>query len=140
MGTLFVLSEDTRHLIYECLGLPDALSVLNVNGDWGTGRKFESFAITSARTDIDLVIEAIDTAADGGDARSLALTTRITEITVEWKKVSLSVTNLHPTESNQGVERKPAKIRTILRSRLQKIIPVFVEAVDGASGSMPLAG
>jgi hypothetical protein len=47
------LSGAEKHLVYEVLGIPNATSVLNINGDYGTGSRFQNMAITTAKTEID---------------------------------------------------------------------------------------
>jgi hypothetical protein len=125
------LTADERHLVYEVLGVPDAVSGLSVYADDpGTGT-FE-LSILTAKTQIDAVLDGID----AGDA---ALVTRLQELLAAWKPVSISATRLHPLEGNQGVDRDPKKIRRLIRKAVQAIVPVRVGGIDDADSSLPLA-
>lgn len=133
------LTEAERHLCYECLGVPNATDVLNVNSDFGTGSRFQSMAVTGSKTDIDTRIEALDTAAEGGDEDAAARVARLKVLLAEWERVSTSNVDLKPNAANEGVSIRPSRKRRLIRERVQKIIPVFVEAIDGESaGGIPL--
>ena len=139
MGTLSVVSEAERQLLYEAIGIPNALKVQIVNSSFGTGRRFENAAVTSTKAELDTTLEAIDTAANGGDAEAQAKVARLQELLAEWKRASTQNVRLHPVGSNQGVELKPTVKRRLIRDAIQKIIPVYVEARDGhPAGSLPL--
>ncbi len=122
------LSGAEKHLVYEVLGIPNATSVLNVNADYGTGSRFENFAVTTAKTEIDAILDAL-----GAD-----LEARLRTLLTEWSSVSTSATKLRANNANQGVERDPAKIRRLIRERVTKIVPVRVESLEGSSGAIPL--
>jgi len=126
------LTADERHLVYEVLGVPNAVSGLSVYADDpGTGT-FELSMLT-AKMQIDLRLDVIDV----GDP---SLVTRLQVLLADWKKISTSATRLHPLEGNQGVDRNPEKIRRLIRERVQVIVPVRVGGIDDRDATaLPLA-
>jgi len=122
------LTDAETHQVYEILGVPEADSVLNLNADYGTGSRFENFAITTAKTAIDAILAGL----------SAALEARLRELLVQWSTVSTSATRLRANTANQGVERDPRNIRNLIRARVKTIVPVLIEAQEGSGGSIPL--
>jgi len=123
------LSGAEKHLVYEVLGVPNATSVLNVNADYGTGSRFQNFAVTTAKTEIDAILDALD----------VDLETRLRALLEEWSKVSTSATRIKANTANEGVEIDPRRVRKLIRERITKIVPVLVESQATQGGSIPLA-
>lgn len=132
------LSQAEKHLVYEALGIPNATSVVNVNSDFGTGSRFQSFAVTTAKTSVDAILDALETAETGGDLEAAAKIARLQVLLVQWEKVAISATNLSPQATNQGVSRRPAHIRRLVRTRIQRVVPVFLEQDFTGGTALPV--
>jgi hypothetical protein len=122
------LTDAEKHTVYEILGVPNATSVLNLDSDYGTGSRFQNMAVTTGKTSIDAILDALAT----------ALETRLRALLVEWATVATSATRLKANTANQGVERDPRNIRKLIRARVKVIVPVIVQAREGAGGAIPL--
>ena len=117
------ITEEERQLYYELIGVPNQTSVLNIDGEYGTGRKYIDYAITTAKTEIDARLDALTGAP-------LA---RLQVILARWKEISFSSTRLVPKESNEGVDVDNRRERALLIQRAQAVVGVFV-ARDRADG------
>ena len=122
------ITEAERVLFYEVIGVPNDTSVLNIDGQFGTGRKYVDYAVTTAKTEIDAKLDALTGAP-------LA---RLQTLLAEWESISFSSTRIHPKESNEGVEVNIDRQRGTIRRRILTIVPVFVAGRDlsGSDGSV----
>ena len=121
------LTDAEKHVVYEIMDVPNATSVLNLTSDYGTGSRFRNMAVTTGKTSIDAILDAL--AAD--------LETRLRALLVEWAAVSTSATRLKANTANQGVDRDPRNIRNLIRRRVRVIVPVMIESQQ-SSGAIPL--
>lgn len=123
------LTDYERHLVFEVFDIPDAASVLYIDGAFATGKTSHTGAILVSRTEINALMDGL----------SEALEQRLRELLEAWKRVSVQGTKIAPNTSNEGVDVAPARDRALIRKRIQKIVPVVTpEDVHGIGGSLPL--
>lgn len=124
------ITEAQRVLFYEVVGVPNDTSVLNIDGQFGTGRKYVDYAVTTAKTEIDAKLNALT-----GEPL-----TRLQALLARWEEISTDSTRLRPNTSNEGVDVDPRRERALIRRRILTIVPVFVAGRDlsGWDGSIPL--
>ncbi len=118
------VTDAERHLVYEVLNIPDALSVLNINGDYSVGSRFENFAITSAKTQIDAIITGLDVTREA----------RLQKLLSEWLVVATDTVKLKPNNANEGVDLNPARTRRRIHALVLVIIPVVLSTESAPGG------
>lgn len=123
------LSEYERHLVFEVFDIPDATSVLYIDGAFATGATLAAGAVLVSRDEINALIDGLDEAREQ----------RARELLVAWGRVSIQGTKVRPNTANEGVDVSPARDRALIRQRLQKIIPIVTpEDFAGSNGAMQL--
>lgn len=120
------LTERETQLLYEALGVPNATSVLFVDGELGTGRSSWLGSLSTSKTEIDAILTAI-----AGTGRE----DRLKELLVQYDLVSTSAVRIHPNAANEGVDVNPARQRATIRSAIRKVVPVSVETIDRSGGA-----
>ena len=123
------LSDYDKHLVFEVLDIPNSVSVLYIDTNFGTGKTSETGAILVSR---DEVVARID-------ALTADLEVRLQELLAAWKKVAVSGTRLEANAANQGVNYNPGRQRARIRLLVQKILPVFLERDLRPGGELQLA-
>ena len=122
------LTEYEQHLFFECIDIPDATSILYIDGAFGTGKTQATGAILVSRDEIIIRINAL----------SAALLLRLQELLAEWLTVSTSNVKITPNTANEGVGLDPAKKRELIRHRVKKIVPVVIKERDNQGSSIPV--
>jgi hypothetical protein len=120
------LSPDETELVYEVLDIPNRTDVLVVNGRFGTGTSGQHGAVLTTKTLIDQRLAALSTSQE----------TRVRALTVEWATVSTSGVRLAPNAANEGIDRNPARERTLIKRRMARVLGVFRET--DSDGGVPL--
>lgn len=123
------LSDYDKHLVFEVIDVPDADTLLYIDGAFLTARSSAGGLTELARA---MIVARID-------ALSADLETRLSELLVAWKKVAVSNARLVPNAANQGVDYKPARQRALIRAAVLKIVPVVLSGGDTECGELPLA-
>lgn len=119
------LTNDEIELVYEVLEIPNTTDVLVVEGMFGTGSAFQNGAVLTTKTLIDARLAALSQSRED----------RLRQLLVEWKAVATTGVKLSPLGENEGVDRNPARERSLLRKRIETLIGVFR---SDSSGAVPL--
>lgn len=124
------LSEYQIQLVFEVFDIPQAESVLYIDGAFATGKTSQTGAILVSKDEIRTLIAGISAEQEQ----------RVVELLTEWSRVSLSSVRVKPQPSNEGVDVNPARTRALIRQRLQKIIPIVrpEELTGSGGGYIPL--
>jgi hypothetical protein len=122
------LTEYEQHLFFECIDIPNATSVLYIDGAFGTGKTTATGAILITRDEIITRINGL----------SQALITRLQELLAEWVVVSTSNVRIRANTANEGVDLDPKEKRTLIRHRVKKIVPVVIKERDNQGSDIPV--
>lgn len=123
------LTDYDKHLVFEVLGIPNAVSVLYVDTLWATGKTSQTGAILVTRDEVLARLDALEE----------HLETRLLELLAVWRDVALRVAKLEPNAANEGVRYDPARERARIRELVQRIVPVVIEGRDtNPGGALPL--
>lgn len=108
------LSDYERQIVFEVFDVPNASSVLYIDGAFATGATANAGAILVSRTEINALIDALTPEKEQ----------RARELLTAWLRVSTQGTKIRPNAANEGVDVSPARDRALIRRRLRMVVPI----------------
>lgn len=122
------LAQSYVDLVFEVFGIPQADSILWIDGAWTTGKTQLTGAITTSVDEILVLIAALTATQE----------TRLIVLLDEWRAVSTTGIKLKPNVANEGVDRDPARERRLIKQRIFVMIPIVLAKEHNAGGGIPL--